>query len=74
MIEGKVTNGGEGHETDEHKTGANNERLATTEVLDDVETTERGAEVDGTQNNLGDKAVGDTGALHNGGTLQWVNT
>lgn len=69
VVKDKVANGGKADKAGEHETGAHNERLATAEVLNDVETTERGAEVDGTQNNLRDKAVGDTGALHDGSTL-----
>lgn len=64
-----MTDGGKSHETNKHEAGADDEGLATTEVLDDVETTEGSAEVDGTKDNLGEEVVGDTGTLHDGGSL-----
>jgi hypothetical protein len=68
-----VADGGEDHEADEHEAGAEDERLATAKVLDHVQAAERGAEVDGAQDDLGDERVGDTGSLEDGGTLDSVN-
>lgn len=68
-VEHEVAEGGEDHEEDKHAEGTGDEGLATTEVLDDVETTEGGSEVDGAEDDLGDEGVGDTGTLEDSGTL-----
>jgi hypothetical protein len=62
-VEHEVADGGEDHEANEHKAGTEDQGLATTEVLDDVQATEGSTEVDCTENDLGDEAVGDTGTL-----------
>lgn len=69
VVESKVTDRGKGHEANEHEDGADDQRLATTKVLNDIETAKGGSEVDGTQDDLGDEAVGDTSTLHDGGTV-----
>lgn len=72
-IEHEVANRGEDHEADEHEPSTEDKRLATTEVLDDVQTAEGGTEVDGAEDDLGDEGVGDTGSLEDGGTLLFIH-
>ena len=69
VVKDKVTNSGETDEASKHKASTNDQGLATTKVLDDVETTESGTEVDGTQNDLSDKAVVDTSTSHDGSSV-----
>lgn len=68
-VQHEVANRSEDHEANKHESSTSDERLATTEVLNNVETTESGTEVNSTKNNLGDEAVGDTGTLEDSGTL-----
>lgn len=68
-VQGKVADGGEAHEEGEHASTADDEGLAATEVLDDVQTAEGCAEIDGTENNLSDETVAETSALEDGRSL-----
>lgn len=68
-VEHEVTDRSEDHEADEHPQGSEDQGLATTEVLNGVQTTEGASEVDSTQNALSNEAVGQTGTLEDGGTL-----
>lgn len=68
-VQHEVANRSEDHEANKHESSTSDERLATTEVLNNVETTESGTEVNSTKNDLGDEAVGDTGTLEDSGTL-----
>lgn len=52
-----MADGGENHEAHEHPCRAEDERLATTEMLDDVKTEEGGSEVDASQDHLGNETV-----------------
>lgn len=69
MVKDKVTNSGEANETSKHEASTNDQGLATTKVLDDVETTESGTEVDSTQDDLSDEAVVDTSTSHDGSSV-----
>lgn len=62
-IQREVPDGGVDHETNEHPDGPGDERLATAEMLDDIEASKGGAEVHTTQDHLRDVAVADTGAV-----------
>lgn len=57
LVKGEVTNRSPDHEADEHPRTTNDERLATTKVLNNVQTREGHAKVDSTENDLGDVAV-----------------
>ena len=57
LVKGKVTNRSPDHEANEHPRTTNDEGLATTKVLDNVQTREGHAKVDSTENDLGDVAV-----------------
>lgn len=65
-----MTDRSKGHEADEHERGTDDEGLATTEILDHIETTKGSSEVDRAENNLGDEAVIEPGTLHDGGSLR----
>lgn len=68
-VKHEVAEGGENHEEDEHAASTGHEGFATTETLDNVKTAEGGSEVDGTEDDLGNEGVGDTGTLEDSGTL-----
>lgn len=69
MVKDKVANGGESDETSKHKNSTDHQGLATTKVLNNVETTESGTKVDSAENDLSDKAVGNTSTLHDGSSV-----
>ena len=69
VVKDKVTDGGEANEASKHEGSTNNQGLATTKVLNNIETTKGSTEVDSTQNDLGDEAVVDTSTLHDGGSV-----
>lgn len=62
--------GGEDHEADEHPDSACDEGFAPAEVLDYVEATEGGAEVDAAEDHLGNVGVADAGAVEDDGSLE----
>lgn len=53
----QVSNRRPDHEADEHPNPTSNERLATTKILNNIQTRESHAKVDGTEDDLGDVAV-----------------
>ena len=57
------------HEHAEHEAGPEDEGLAAAKVLDHVQTAKGGDEVDGAEDDRGDEAVGEPGALEDGGTV-----
>lgn len=67
-IKHEMTNGGEDQEANEHPNGTGNERLATTKVLNHVQTNEGDTKVDTVENDLSDKRV-DLHRLEDGGTV-----
>lgn len=67
-VEGEVPDGGEDHEAHEHPETAGHKGFAATEVLDDVEGEEGGAEVDAAEDHGGYEAVVDAGGGENGGS------
>jgi len=69
FLELKVTDRGEDHETDEHAHGTSHEGLPATKVLDDIQTAEGAAKVDGSENGGGNETVADTDRLEDGCTV-----
>lgn len=68
-IQNKMTDRGENHKHDKHPDRANDQRLATTKVLNNIQATKCSAEVDSSKDDLSDEAVRDTGAFEDCGTL-----
>lgn len=68
-VEDLVADRGPDHETDEHPGGTDHETVTTTVVLNDVQTGQGHAEVDRTEDDLGDVGVGQTNTLEDGGAV-----
>ena len=68
-IEDEVTDRSKDHEAEEQPQCTHNQGLATTKVLNGVQTTKGRDKVDRTQDDLGNEAVGQTSTLEDGGTL-----
>lgn len=66
LVERVVSDGSENHEADEHPDGTTNQRLATTIVLDNVETDDGNTKVDASQDHLSHVTVVKTGRCKNG--------
>lgn len=64
-----VTDEGVDEQTQEHPRGTTHHCHATTDVLDDPETTDGGDDVDGTENNGGDVGVLQTGSAEDDGAV-----
>lgn len=69
-IEDEVSNGGEDHEHNKHPDGSKDKRLATTEVLHNVQSSKCSTEVHSTEDTLRDEAVRNTGAFEDGSSLK----
>lgn len=57
------------HETDESPESTSNKSLAATTLSNNIETTESANNVDGTENDLSDVGVAETGGLEDGGSI-----
>lgn len=68
-VQDKVAHRGEDHEEHEHEEGTGYKRLATTEVLDNIQTAESRAEIDRAENDLGDKAIFEPGTLEDNSSV-----
>lgn len=66
-----MADGGEDHEADEHPDTARYERLASTKVLNGIQTAKCGAKVHSTQNHLRDVHIADAGSVEDHGALIW---
>lgn len=61
LVKHEVANEGVDHEANERPGSTSHESLSATALGDNVETSERAADVDGTKNDLGNVGVGQTG-------------
>lgn len=62
----KTAGGLTNHKVDEHADAADDKGVSTAEVLDDVETAEGAAEVDGAEDQAGDEGVGEADGFEDG--------